>query len=94
MLLEQVMVDNLASLDIVHPFPCALIESVLSIFLCVVIFIFSIGFTELLVLFLNCLKVALEVLGEVKIFTLVKWLRVQSWEEKETRSRPVVCRRA
>ena len=82
MLLEQILVNFSAFLDIIHPLPSSRIQSVLSLLLCIVIPILSIGLSELLVLCLKGLQIALKVVCEAEVGCVVERLAVQTREEK------------
>ena len=83
MLLEELLVDMIAPLNVVHPLPCAFVEGMLPICLRIVVMLLTKGFSELPVLGLKSGQVVLKVLSKAEIFRLMEWLRVESWEEKQ-----------
>ena len=89
-LLEELLVNLIASLDVVHPLPCSLVKSMLPILLRVVICIFSVSIAQLPILLFHLLYIAFKILSKAEIIRLVIRLRVQTWEVKEARSWPMV----
>lgn len=94
MLFEEFLIDADAPFDIIHPLPGSFVERVLSILLGVVVFGLAVRPPQLPVLSLHHFQIALEVVGEVKVLSPVVWLRIESWEEKETGTGPVMGRRS
>ena len=82
-LLKHGLVDPLTLLDIVHPLPCAFVERGLLIYGGVVIKLVTVLSSQLSILFLDCSKIRLEVLGEGEVLWLIKWLRIQSRVKEE-----------
>ena len=92
-LLEEVLVRFLASLDVVHPFPCTVVQGMLSMLLRVVILVFTIHLSKLPVLLLNGRYIALKIACKAKVFRLVVGLRIEAWEEEQAGSGAMECSR-
>ena len=93
MLPEELLIGLLATLNIIHPLPRSLVQGMLTVFLRVVVPALTICLSQLPVLFLHSLQIALEVRRETELVSLVERPRVESREEEKTGCWSMVRRR-